>query len=92
MIDHTLIVVADYSAQQIDEIVDNPEMHFHFDGVKYTTIEVVRHMKIRRGTTEHAYVKDIMDIDIIDEFAMLRNEPLPTQREVDTQSKPGSEH
>ena len=86
----TLTVVADYSAQQIDEIVDNPEMHFHFDGVKYTTIEVVRQMKIRRGTTEHAYVKDIMDIDIIDEFTMLRNKPLPTQRRVDTQGEAGS--
>ena len=46
--------------------MDNPEQHFHIDGVKYATLEVVRRVKSRRARDEQNYLKDLSDLDLID--------------------------
>ena len=45
----------------IDDILYNPTNHFYYDGIKFTTPEVVRAMKHRRGEK-----KDIRDCALLD--------------------------
>ena len=55
-----------YSAYEIDDLLQNPEKHFYFDGVKYATLAVVREAKSRRVNHEREFAKDLQDIELID--------------------------
>jgi len=49
-----------YYGQSFDDIIYNPTNHFHFNGVKFCTLDVLRTMKQKRNEE-----KDIKDIELI---------------------------
>lgn len=61
----------EYYPLNVTEIVQNPEYHFYYRGMKFITLEVLRQMKKKRGEVP----KDVQDCQLIDEF--LSGIPMP---------------
>ena len=64
-----------YKSSLIDELMDNPELHFFYGGVKFASLEEVRRVKLERARQEDAQLglhytcpDDMADIDLIDDF------------------------
>ena len=47
--------VVDYTAQEIDDIIDNPERHFSttIESSNYLTLDMVRQIKLHRAHLDH---------------------------------------
>jgi hypothetical protein len=56
---HNVYGVGKYHIER-DEIIFNPEYHFYHFGVKFSTIDIVRKLKEKRGEE-----KDFRDIELI---------------------------
>jgi hypothetical protein len=50
-----------YHAEELDNILFNPDNYFYFQGVKFLSINLLKKMKTNRNET-----KDVKDIKLID--------------------------
>jgi FkbM family methyltransferase len=57
-----------YHIKSKDDIIFNPENHFYFMGIKFSSLDILAAMKIKRGES-----KDLVDVKLIKNFTKNKN-------------------